>query len=196
MKKKYVLTSLLALSIVLSLSACGKSETTSTNNNADIENASDISTDADAQSETKASSSDNTTPTPSVTYEGIDFNSTLPGREWVQTTFPGVIDEPKIVIFNDETNKKQIVENGELVVYNLEDTFAMYLPEGVIITEYSYLLDKVTGYGCCEELTFDTKKLEEYEQRYKGKYGGAKYNVILDNNGTEQELSCIISLGE
>lgn len=42
-----------------------------------------------------------------VVYEGIDMESTLPGMEWIET-FNGVIDEPKMVIFNDETNKKHI----------------------------------------------------------------------------------------
>lgn len=129
-------------------------------------------------------------------YEGIDMESTLPGREWIQTTFPGVIDTPKIVIYNDETNRKTIVEEGEIVVYNETDTFAMYFPDGVMITEYSYLLDKVTGYTCCQEVVFDMEVLKEEEQGWKKKYGGARYKVILDNNGVEEELTCIISLGD
>ena len=36
------------------------------------------------------------------------MESTLPGVEWIKT-FDGVIEEPKMVIFNDETNKKVIV---------------------------------------------------------------------------------------
>ena len=54
------------------------------------------------------------TETQSVVYEGIDMDSTLPGLEWIET-FNGVIEEPKFVIFNDETNKKVIVENGQEV---------------------------------------------------------------------------------
>ena len=46
-----------------------------------------------------------------VVYEGIDMESTLPGAEWI-ATFNGIITEPKFVIFNDDTNKKVIVENA------------------------------------------------------------------------------------
>ena len=67
-------------------------------------------------------------PTPEpVVYEGIDMESTLPGIEWIQT-FNGIIDEPKMVIFNDETNKKVIVENGQEMEFSDTDTFAIWGP--------------------------------------------------------------------
>ena len=77
-------------------------------------------------------------PTPEpVVYEGIDMESTLPGLEWIQT-FDGIIEEPKMVIFNDETNKKVIVEVNQKVEFTDTDTFAIYLPKGkeVIGEEY------------------------------------------------------------
>ena len=67
-------------------------------------------------------------PTPEpVVYEGIDMESTLPGAEWIET-FDGVIDEPKFVIFNDETNKKVIIENEQEAEISSTDTFAIYYP--------------------------------------------------------------------
>lgn len=62
-----------------------------------------------------------------VVYEGIDMESTLPGLEWI-ATFDGIITEPKFVIFNDETNKKVIVENGQEVEFCDTDVFAVFLP--------------------------------------------------------------------
>lgn len=67
-------------------------------------------------------------PTPeAVVYEGIDMESTLPGEEWIKT-FDGIIDEPKLVVFNDDTNKKVIVENGQEVEFSRTDKLYVYVP--------------------------------------------------------------------
>lgn len=67
-------------------------------------------------------------PTPeAVVYEGIDMESTLPGEEWIKT-FGGIIDEPKLVVFNDDTNKKVIVENGQEVEFSRTDKLYIYVP--------------------------------------------------------------------
>ena len=76
-------------------------------------------------------------PTPEpVVYEGIDMESTLPGAEWLQT-FDGIINEVKFVIFNDETNKKMILENGQEAEFLDTDTFAIYYPQDKRVIEYS-----------------------------------------------------------
>ncbi len=62
-----------------------------------------------------------------IVYEGIDMESTLSGKEWM-LTFEGIIDEPKAVLFNDTTNKKIIIENGQKVFYEAGDIFAIYIP--------------------------------------------------------------------
>ena len=64
-----------------------------------------------------------------VAYEGINMDSTLPGAEWV-ATFEGIIDEPKLVVFNDETNKKVILENDQEVDFSLTDKIVIYIPQG------------------------------------------------------------------
>lgn len=69
-------------------------------------------------------------PTPEpVVYDGIDMESTLPGVEWIGT-FDGIIDEPKWIVFNDETNKKVIVENGQELEFSDTDTLAIFIPTG------------------------------------------------------------------
>ncbi len=75
-------------------------------------------------------------PTPEpVVYEGIDMESTLPGLEWIET-FNGVIDEPKMVIFNDDTNKKVIVENGQEVEFVSDsDNLAIFYPKDKEVVE-------------------------------------------------------------
>ncbi len=69
-------------------------------------------------------------PTPeAVVYEGIDMQSELPGAEWVQT-FVGIIEEAKIIVYNDETNKKMILEEAEVVQLEEGDVVALFDPEG------------------------------------------------------------------
>lgn len=65
-------------------------------------------------------------PTPAPTP---DTTSTLPGVEWIQT-FDGIVDEPKLIVFNDETNKKIILEEFEEVEFYDVDTLAVYIPKG------------------------------------------------------------------
>lgn len=70
-------------------------------------------------------------------YMGIDMESTLPGIEWMDT-FDGIINEPKLVVFSDETNKKIIVERGDTVEFSKVDTLAIYIPEGKEATLIAY----------------------------------------------------------
>ena len=69
-------------------------------------------------------------PTPeAVVYEGIDMESTLPGLEWMATFDEIVVDEPIIVVYNDETNKKVIVNEGDKVEFSKSsDILAIYTP--------------------------------------------------------------------
>ena len=71
-------------------------------------------------------------PTPEpIVCEGIDMESTLPGKEWI-ATFKGIIEEPKIVIFNDETNKKVIVEDEQEVEFAKGDVLAAFISGNVL----------------------------------------------------------------
>ena len=194
--KKYL--SLVLLLLAMTVVACGTDETKDTDVNNPVKDQAEVEIPNDpvepVEPDTPVADED----TSNNKYEGIDMESTLPGREWVQTTFPGVIDTPKIVIYNDTTNRKTIVEEGEVVVYNESDTFAIYLPEGVEIDEGSNLISEYIKYDdeYCEEIKFDMEYLIYQEQGWKKKYGGAKFEIVLDNNGVEEELTCIISLGD
>ena len=81
-------------------------------------------------------------PTPEpIVYEGIDYESTLPVEDWVET-FVGIIDEPKAVIYNAETNKHIILEGGERVFLEEGDEFGIYNPE---VVEGAFPYDSSTG---------------------------------------------------
>ncbi len=128
------------------LTACGSDKTTDTSGTEDTTNV-EVTKEAEPAETTEAEEVAEVEPvveepiaepTPEpVVYEGIDMESTLPGLEWIQT-FDGIIEEPKMVIFNDETNKKVIVEVNQKVEFTDTDTFAIYLPKGkeVIGEEY------------------------------------------------------------
>ena len=82
------------------------------------------------QTEKVAVSEPTEEPTPEpVVYEGIDMESTLPGADWLDT-FDGIINEPKLVIFNDETNRKVIVENGQKIDFSDTDALVIDIPKG------------------------------------------------------------------
>ena len=77
-------------------------------------------------------------PTPEpIVQEGIDTESTLPGWQWIES-LNGVISEPKFVIFNDETNKKNIIENDQTIFLEEGDCVALFKPNKEEI-------DKISG---------------------------------------------------
>lgn len=92
------------------------------------------------------------TETQSVVYEGIDMESTLPGLEWIES-FNGVIEEPKLVIFNDDTNKKIILENGQKIDFSEGDNLLIYVPIG----KSAYLRE-----GQSDPLIFDEITIDKY----------------------------------
>jgi len=77
------------------------------------------------------------TPEPEVEdskYPGIDMESTLPGLEWIATFDEIDVDEPIIVVYNDDTNKKVIVNEGDEVEFSkTKDTLAFYTPNSETI---------------------------------------------------------------
>lgn len=75
-------------------------------------------------------------PTPEpILYEGIDMESSLPGKEWTET-FHGIIEQPVFVVYNDTTNKKVIVEDGKSVEIADGDILAVFEPSGWNIITY------------------------------------------------------------
>ena len=124
-------------------------------------------------------------PTPEpILYEGIDMESELPGAEWMQT-FVGIIEQPKIVIFNDKTGRKEIIENDDIVKFNPdEDLMGLYLPEGTkaIRKTKGICFEETAGNEGCGEIY----KLDATETRNRGRQLAALY---VEVDGEEVALT-------
>ena len=144
-KNTLALLAVMVMLMATLLTACGSSKAADTSTKEDTTNVEVTkevepaeTTEAEEVAEVEPVVEEPTAePTPEpVVYEGIDMESTLPGAEWLQT-FDGIINEVKFVIFNDETNKKMILENGQEVEFSDTDTFAIYYPQDKRVIEYS-----------------------------------------------------------
>ena len=126
MKKKTIRRNTLKVLVVLVmlmamlLTACSSGKT-------DVAPASEETSAAEADKETEQVKEEAAEPEPTaeptpeptpeaVVYEGIDMESTLPGLEWM-ATFDEIVNEPLIVVYNDDTNKKVIVNEGDEVEF-------------------------------------------------------------------------------
>lgn len=136
MKKKSALLVVTITLMAALLTACSKDQLAASTSEAETESTAEEAVPAEntegegtaEAAEPEPTAEPTPEPTPeAVVYEGIDMQSTLPGEEWIKT-FNGIINEPKLVVFNDETNKKVIVENGEKVEFSKTDTLAIYGP--------------------------------------------------------------------
>ncbi len=98
--------------------------------------------------------------------EGIDIESTLPGEEWV-ASFVGKVAEPVVVIYNDNTGRKEVVQAGSEVTVNPdEDIFAVYFPETSMgATPYSIAIKDMTGDSNYFVYTMDPEKMREIRKR-------------------------------
>ena len=94
-----------------------------------LETESLVSSNEEAEeAETETTEETQTIETQTDPYAGIDMESTLSGVDWIKT-FDGIITEPKLVVFNDTTNKKIILEEFQEVEFADDDTLAVYIPE-------------------------------------------------------------------
>lgn len=128
----------MVLTLMTVLTACGSAQATGTDVEQETIETTDTKEEITEPGEITESEMSEETVEPEVTeepameavvYEGINMDSTLPGAEWV-ATFEGIIDEPKLVVFNDETNKKVILENEQEVDFSLTDKIVIYIPQG------------------------------------------------------------------
>lgn len=136
MKKRTIKRSILSALVVTImlmaalLTACSSGQATETPAKEETTKAEVTEETAEVEQEEVATPEPTEEPAPEpVVYEGIDMESTLPGEQWV-ASFDGIIDEPKLVVFNDETNKKVILEEGQEVDFAPEDMMAIYVPKG------------------------------------------------------------------
>ena len=149
-KRKNNLSTLVAwiMAMAFLLTACSTGEKTNTSTNENSErtekNEQEV-TETVEQEEPKAEETATPEPTIEPTPEPTpaptpDTESTLPGVEWMQS-FNGIIEEPKLVVFNDENNKKIIIKdsNQEVEFYD-DDTLAIYIPDnnGKVVRELKF----------------------------------------------------------
>ena len=136
----------LVMLMAISLTACSS-------NKLDVDSTKEETTEVKGEvAELEPTAEPTLKPTPEPTSEPTpiptpDTESTLPGVEWIQT-FNGIIDEPKLVVFNDSTNKKIILEDLQEVEFEEDDTLAVYIPEGrgKIVDDYYFCFDEVNYY--------------------------------------------------
>ena len=129
-KRNNLITAVAVMCIIANSAACGELKAVTPQEEAttvaqEEQQAEVITTSASEETTTEAAVNQ-------VVYEGIDMNSTLPGKEWMKT-FDGIITEPKFVVFNDTTNKKVIVEDGQEVEFKDGDVITTYYPAGADI---------------------------------------------------------------
>ena len=98
--------------------------------------------------------------------EGIDMESTLPGEEWV-ASFVGKVAEPVVVIYNDNTGRKEVVQAGSEVTINPdEDTIAVYWEkEGMISTPYAISVIKRYYFDYYEIYELDSERMTNVPER-------------------------------
>ena len=164
-KNKLTLLAVLVMLMATLLTACGSQaaapSTEAETTKVETAKAEETEPAAPAEVEEVAEAEPTAEPTPEpVVYEGIDMESTLSGADWMDT-FNGIIDEPKIVIFNDDTNKKMIVENGQEVEFTDADTLTIYLPielelyvnpgqmDGAIFNSFTNVRNYTLNKGLC-----------------------------------------------
>ena len=131
-KRKNIL-SLLAVMIMLVatlLTACSSNQSAAAPAKEEATEVKEDTAEVEQVKEEVAEPEPTAEPTPeAVVYEGIDMESTLPGLEWMATFDEIVVDEPIIVVYNDETNKKVIVNEGDKVEFSKSsDILAIYTP--------------------------------------------------------------------
>ena len=139
MKKRTIKRSILSALVVTImlmaalLTACSSGQATETPAKEETTKAEVTEETAEVEQEEVATPEPTEEPTPESEaedskYPGIDMESTLPGLEWL-ASLDEIVEEPLIVVYNDETNKKVIVNEGDEVEFSRSsDVLALYSP--------------------------------------------------------------------
>ena len=134
--KRSVLSALVVTIMLMAalLTACSSGQATETPAKEETTKAEVTEETAEAEQTEEVAAPEPTeepTPEPEVEdskYPGIDMESTLPGLEWL-ASLDEIVEEPLIVVYNDETNKKVIVNEGDEVEFSRSsDVLALYSP--------------------------------------------------------------------
>ncbi len=191
-KHTLALLTVMVMLMATLLTACGSNQAAAPSTEAEttkVETAKAEETESVAPVETEEvveSTAEETAPTPeTVVYEGIDMESTLPGLEWMDT-FNGIIDEPKLIVFNDSTNKKVIVEEGQEVEMEDSDIMSIYAPkEGELVIQ-DLDRDLFNRRNMADVITLD-----QISKKY---HNGDKVLVTnsIKYNGQEMKLTAVV----
>ena len=98
--------------------------------------------------------------------EGIDMESTLPGEEWV-ASFVGNVAEPVVVIYNDNSGRKEVVQaNSEVTINPDEDRIALYWNEiGTSHTTYAISIKDNIAADYYKIIIMDSEKMRTIPER-------------------------------
>lgn len=98
--------------------------------------------------------------------EGIDMASTLPGEEWV-ASFVGNVAEPVVVIYNDNTGRKEVVQaNSEVTINPDEDMIAVYFQDkGMGETTHAISVKETKAEDNYHILIMDSEKMRSIPER-------------------------------
>lgn len=202
-KRKNILSVLVVFAMLMAtiLTACGSSQAaapTPETETTEVENVKEEVTEPAESVEPEVAeevveTEPTAEPTPEpVVYEGIDMESTLPGEQWV-ASFNGIIDEPKLVVFNNETNKKVILEEGQEVDFALTDKVAIHIPNG---HNGGYIKNK--GFIFSSNMNYNSSGITVLDNL------NSKYNVgdsvllevLLTYDGADMTLSATLNVVE
>lgn len=113
--------------------------------------------------------------------EGVDINSTLSGEEWL-ASFDGVVEEPVVVVFNDTTGRKEVIQQNGLVYVNpYEEHIAMHYPEDYsVIKKNGIIADYVE-----QTLTY---AIVHFDAELALEMGTQEAEVVIGNEITEWKM--------
>lgn len=172
-KNKKIYLIMLAMVLCLGLMACSKEESvasevepTETGIKTSMEEVENIAGKVEEASIGGESTVEDAEDAALYIPEGIDVESTLPGEEWV-ASFVGKVNEPVVVIYNDDTGRKEVVQAGSEVIVNPdEDIIAIYWNEiSMGCTTHAISTDGIIKSDYYEIEIMDSKKMREIPER-------------------------------
>ena len=179
---KQIILTLITVFSMFCLVACGGEQNNDTN--AGSKNDEPVVTAEPTVEVTPAPAEATPEPTVEPTPEPTpDPYADLSGKEWVKT-FKDVVYEPTVVVFNDETARKEIVEPNDLIlVTDANDVLALLLPEGYAMTGKGDMVvkDWVSGEG------YEIFYLD-FEEMVKQKYWMPILTISYEGNKSSIEF--------
>lgn len=114
--------------------------------------------------------------------EGVDIHSTLSGQEWLDS-FIGIVNEPVVVVFNDNTGRKEVVQaDSEIEINPDEDRIGIYFMDiSMGATTHAISVKELLGSDCYDILVMDSEKMRNIPERpAKVRVMGSEKDWILE----------------